>query len=113
MKQEVRMAIYLQFCEKTSVLFCTDVAARGLDFPAVNWVVQVSSGYCASVMGELLIHFVRLYRLIAQMVFQTIFTVLVALRVLLLKESQFYFLIPQKEKCSLIYKAQRLKYLYN
>lgn len=42
MKQEKRMAIYSQFCEKRSVLFSTDVAARGLDFnKAVDWVVQV------------------------------------------------------------------------
>lgn len=37
------MAIYSEFCEKRSVLFSTDVAARGLDFnKAVDWVVQVS-----------------------------------------------------------------------
>ncbi|CAK9163949.1 unnamed protein product [Ilex paraguariensis] len=42
MKQERRMGIYSQFCEKRSVLFSTDVASRGLDFnKAVDWVVQV------------------------------------------------------------------------
>ncbi|XP_073308560.1 DEAD-box ATP-dependent RNA helicase 32 [Primulina huaijiensis] len=42
MKQEIRMGIYAQFCEKNSVLFSTDVASRGLDFnKAVDWVVQV------------------------------------------------------------------------
>ncbi|CAA0833658.1 DEAD-box ATP-dependent RNA helicase 32 [Striga hermonthica] len=42
MKQERRMGIYEQFCESRSVLFSTDVAARGLDFnKAVDWVVQV------------------------------------------------------------------------
>ncbi|XP_058742954.1 DEAD-box ATP-dependent RNA helicase 32 [Vicia villosa] len=42
MKQEKRMAIYSDFCENRSVLFATDVAARGLDFnKAVDWVVQV------------------------------------------------------------------------
>jgi len=36
-----RMAIYDQFCEKDcAVLFATDIAARGLDFPNVDWVVQ-------------------------------------------------------------------------
>lgn len=37
-----RMDIYENFCRKQSaILFATDLAARGLDFPAVNWVVQV------------------------------------------------------------------------
>lgn len=38
------MGVYSQFCEERSVLFCTDVASRGLDFnKAVDWVVQVSN----------------------------------------------------------------------
>jgi len=37
-----RMSVYEQFCEeKSAVLFATDIAARGLDFPAVDWVVQM------------------------------------------------------------------------
>ncbi|GLG92953.1 Probable ATP-dependent RNA helicase pitchoune [Gryllus bimaculatus] len=37
-----RMAIYEDFCKKThAVLFATDIAARGLDFPEVNWVLQL------------------------------------------------------------------------
>ncbi|PJF20150.1 RNA-dependent ATPase HCA4 [Paramicrosporidium saccamoebae] len=40
-KQSKRMTIFYEFCRKPSaVLFATDVAARGLDFPAVDWVVQ-------------------------------------------------------------------------
>ena len=41
-KQLKRVGIYNDFCgKKTAVLFCTDIAARGLDFPAVHWVVQL------------------------------------------------------------------------
>ncbi|XP_033635495.1 probable ATP-dependent RNA helicase DDX10 [Asterias rubens] len=37
-----RVAIYNEFCNlQHAVLFATDIAARGLDFPSVNWVVQV------------------------------------------------------------------------
>lgn len=36
-----RMSIYEDFCSKQSaVLFATDLASRGLDFPKVDWVVQ-------------------------------------------------------------------------
>ncbi|DBA75292.1 TPA: hypothetical protein ACH3X1_010573 [Trebouxia sp. C0004] len=42
MKQFKRMAVFYDFCEANtgSVLFATDIAARGLDFPTVDWVVQ-------------------------------------------------------------------------
>ncbi|XP_070569089.1 probable ATP-dependent RNA helicase DDX10 isoform X2 [Ptychodera flava] len=37
-----RVAIYKEFCQKeNAVLIATDLAARGLDFPAVNWVIQL------------------------------------------------------------------------
>lgn len=42
MKQQKRMALYYEFIEKPhSILFSTDLAARGLDFPNVDWVVQM------------------------------------------------------------------------
>ncbi|KAI0242587.1 putative ATP-dependent RNA helicase DDX10 [Lamellibrachia satsuma] len=42
MTQLKRTACYQQFCRKqNAVLFATDLAARGLDFPAVDWVVQL------------------------------------------------------------------------
>ena len=35
--------IYNTFCEKkAAILLCTDIAARGLDFPAIHWVVQLN-----------------------------------------------------------------------
>lgn len=41
-KQVKRMSIFYEFCQKKDAfLFCTDIAARGLDFPAVDWVIQV------------------------------------------------------------------------
>uniref|UniRef100_A0A671RX79 ATP-dependent RNA helicase n=1 Tax=Sinocyclocheilus anshuiensis TaxID=1608454 RepID=A0A671RX79_9TELE len=40
-QQMKRVEVYNDFVHKTSaVLFATDIAARGLDFPAVNWVLQ-------------------------------------------------------------------------
>jgi ATP-dependent RNA helicase DDX10/DBP4 len=43
-KQERRTRVYFDFLQRESaVLFCTDVAARGLDFPNVDWVVQADA----------------------------------------------------------------------
>ncbi|XP_013102709.2 probable ATP-dependent RNA helicase DDX10 [Stomoxys calcitrans] len=40
--QDRRIAIYNDFVKKSNVvLFATDIASRGLDFPSVNWVVQL------------------------------------------------------------------------
>lgn len=41
MSQQKRLVVYDQFCDsKDGVLFATDIAARGLDFPKIDWVVQ-------------------------------------------------------------------------
>lgn len=40
-KQTKRTTAFFQFCNAESgTLLCTDVAARGLDIPAVDWIVQ-------------------------------------------------------------------------
>lgn len=41
MKQVKRTNTFFEFINATKgILICTDVAARGLDIPAVNWIVQ-------------------------------------------------------------------------
>jgi ATP-dependent RNA helicase DDX18/HAS1 len=40
-KQQKRTTTFFQFCKQSEgVLCCTDVAARGLDIPAVDWIIQ-------------------------------------------------------------------------
>ena len=44
MKQVARGAVFDEFSRaKTGVLFATDVASRGLDFPGVEWVLQLDA----------------------------------------------------------------------
>jgi ATP-dependent RNA helicase DDX31/DBP7 len=39
--QNVRQTVYKEFCKaKSGVMLCTDVAARGLDLPEVDWILQ-------------------------------------------------------------------------
>ncbi|WWC72474.1 ATP-dependent RNA helicase DBP4 [Kwoniella pini CBS 10737] len=41
-KQPTRLSIFQKYStSKHALLICTDVAARGLDFPAVDWVIQL------------------------------------------------------------------------
>ena len=40
-KQQKRTTTFFEFCNAESgTLLCTDVAARGLDIPRVDWIVQ-------------------------------------------------------------------------
>merc|ERR1712146_65732 len=42
MKQMKRLLVYYEFCASNAMLLlATDIASRGLDFPAVDWALQV------------------------------------------------------------------------
>ncbi|KAF6746034.1 ATP-dependent RNA helicase dbp-4 [Ephemerocybe angulata] len=44
LKQQARLEMYTKFTAHShAVLFATDIAARGLDFPGVDWVVQIDA----------------------------------------------------------------------
>jgi ERCC4-related helicase len=44
MSQKERTEVFLTFCSATrGVLFCTDVASRGLHLPKVKWIVQCTA----------------------------------------------------------------------
>ena len=41
-KQPTRLDIFQRFSQSTvALLVCTDIASRGLDFPLVDWVIQL------------------------------------------------------------------------
>jgi ATP-dependent RNA helicase DDX10/DBP4 len=41
-RQDKRSLMFEKFCRSQhAAMFCTDIAARGLDFPRVDWVIQV------------------------------------------------------------------------
>jgi ATP-dependent RNA helicase DDX10/DBP4 len=43
-KQTTRLTVYTKFTSSShAILFATDIAARGLDFPSVDWVLQVDA----------------------------------------------------------------------
>ena len=43
-KQSTRLTMYQKFTTTShAILFATDIAARGLDFPSVDWVVQLDA----------------------------------------------------------------------
>lgn len=57
-KQTKRTTTFFQFCNAESgTLLCTDVAARGLDIPAVDWIVQFDPPDDPKVCDRTTLHF--------------------------------------------------------
>nr|UXY87359.1 RNA-dependent helicase [Cryptomonas sp.] len=43
-KQFKRTSVFFEFCKaKSAILFCTDIAARGLDIPSIDWIFQADA----------------------------------------------------------------------
>ena len=63
-KQTKRTQTFFQFCNsKESILLCTDVAARGLDIPRVDWIVQYDPPDDPKVRTNFVVGDVTLYSL--------------------------------------------------
>lgn len=54
-KQSKRTSTFVEFCSADAgILICTDVAARGLDIPEVDWIVQYDPPDDPKVLSELI-----------------------------------------------------------
>ena len=74
-KQQKRTTTFFQFTSaQAQTLLCTDVAARGLDIPKVDWIVQYDPPDDPKVSASLPVSFRELF-------YRSTFTVLVELRV--------------------------------
>ena len=61
-KQQKRTTTFFQFCQaKSGILLCTDVAARGLDIPEVDWIVQFDPPDDPKVLLIIIVNCIHVY----------------------------------------------------